>query len=635
MRQLWLNMALVLLSSALLAQDTLVPTRLDTVSVIDSRSTSNAQSQIKRAVPEIGYRVLQHQSLAAVGAPTGTYIKSYGASNLATLAQRGLSAQQTQVLFEGFSLNSPMNGTIDLNLLPLALFSTISLYTPNEAFVYAPGSFAGSLNLQSRVGNDTLQVDLQQEVGSFDTYNTTVKLGGITGKWKQQGTFVLRRANNNYTFNNSSLAGSPEQTLSNAFFHQYAGGYNLAHQSGFSLKSITSYTDKGIPPTMLSVNNHELQNDWLNMQVLSFKKSFGKYLLDLSTGYKFESIEYSNALADIHEQSHSHNVFIKAEHAANYGWGRHQLSYRVIGRHNSQLSRHQMLPGNTYQPQTSVYGELTYDLLRDSLHKDHLLTLGLAAREQLDEQDLSPLLPKMFVRISRANYIFYTSVQRNYRYPTINDRYWMPGGNPNLKAEQGLNFEVSNKYFKALGHSVYINISNSFYLMRINNWILWQPTGFGYWAPENVRTVRSLGNETMLILQHYGRLEWQVYVKYHFNRATNLATSNPNDAAKGKLLIYSPQHLFFAGVYLAYRGWNLYYSQSYTGQRYINSDNSQALVPYTTGTVRLGKIFWFNRHNLELYVTVENLWDEQYQNVAWRPMPGRSYLGGITYTFAK
>src|SRR4051812_12993113 len=46
------------------------------------------------------------------------FIKSYGLGSLATTSFRGGSANHTAILWNGFNINSPMNGQLDLSLVP-------------------------------------------------------------------------------------------------------------------------------------------------------------------------------------------------------------------------------------------------------------------------------------------------------------------------------------------------------------------------------------------------------------------------------------------------------------------------------------------------------------------------------------
>lgn len=85
---------------------------------------------------------------------------------------------------------------------------------------------------------------------------------------------------------------------------------------------------------------------------------------------------------------------------------------------------------------------------------------------------------------------------------------------------------------------------------------------------------------------------------------------------------------------VGYMGYYLQYRQHLCGMRYITSDNSQSLPAFTTGDLRLGKDFGKKLKGLSLYIAAENLWNAEYQNIAWRPMPGRSFSGGVRFEFA-
>ncbi|MCS2983587.1 TonB-dependent receptor [Bacteroides xylanisolvens] len=42
----------------------------------------------------------------------------------------------------------------------------------------------------------------------------------------------------------------------------------------------------------------------------------------------------------------------------------------------------------------------------------------------------------------KGNVMLKVSISRNYRFPTLNDLYFLPGGNPNLKNEQGFSYDA-------------------------------------------------------------------------------------------------------------------------------------------------------------------------------------------------
>jgi iron complex outermembrane receptor protein len=60
-------------------------------------------------------------------ASSGLVIRSYGPGILATSSLRGGNAQQTAMTWNGLSINSPVNGLSDLNLVPSFLFDGVSV----------------------------------------------------------------------------------------------------------------------------------------------------------------------------------------------------------------------------------------------------------------------------------------------------------------------------------------------------------------------------------------------------------------------------------------------------------------------------------------------------------------------------
>jgi len=71
----------------------------------------------------------------------------------------------------------------------------------------------------------------------------------------------------------------------------------------------------------------------------------------------------------------------------------------------------------------------------------------------------------------------------------------------------------------------------------------------------------------------------------------------------------------------------------YTGRRKTQMDTNETLAgrlnPYTLHHVAISKQIW--KFNAEF--KINNITNEDYQAVLWRPMPGRSYEIGLNYKF--
>jgi outer membrane receptor for Fe3+-dicitrate len=70
------------------------------------------------------------------------------------------------------------------------------------------------------------------------------------------------------------------------------------------------------------------------------------------------------------------------------------------------------------------------------------------------------------------------------------------------------------------------------------------------------------------------------------------------------------------------------YNETYTGYRFITADESEYLPPFQTGNLQLLYDFKLQTHAIQFTAQCNNIWDEQYQVVSGRPMPGTNWLAG-------
>jgi vitamin B12 transporter len=63
----------------------------------------------------------------------------------------------------------------------------------------------------------------------------------------------------------------------------------------------------------------------------------------------------------------------------------------------------------------------------------------------------------------------------------------------------------------------------------------------------------------------------------------------------------------------------------YVSRRYITADNLQFLPGYSLTNLNLGGKFSSGGFDSEINLTLENIFNTNYQNIVWYPMPGRAY----------
>ncbi|MDD4828737.1 MAG: TonB-dependent receptor [Bacteroidales bacterium] len=138
--------------------------------------------------------------------------------------------------------------------------------------------------------------------------------------------------------------------------------------------------------------------------------------------------------------------------------------------------------------------------------------------------------------------------------------------------------------------------------------------------------------------------EWNLILDGHFAWTRSINLGDPvdwSDQAIGKQLVYIPE---FSGAItgrLRWKNWEFVYKWCYYSERYTTSSNNTntrlgVLGPYFMNDMALERKWYFKRANLSVKGTVNNLFDEEYETVLSRPMPGINfelYLG-ITPKFS-
>ena len=124
--------------------------------------------------------------------------------------------------------------------------------------------------------------------------------------------------------------------------------------------------------------------------------------------------------------------------------------------------------------------------------------------------------------------------------------------------------------------------------------------------------------------------EIKARVNYAYTASTNLKSSSTFDSSVNKQLIYVPFHKLNSSLTYATHSWLFNIQYNYTGQRYISTDNLWYLPANYLIDIGVDKRFRLNNQlNCSVGFKVRNVFDQEYQSIAWRPMPGRNYLLSI------
>ena len=258
------------------------------------------------------------------------------------------------------------------------------------------------------------------------------------------------------------------------------------------------------------------------------------------------------------------------------------------------------------------------------------LGMSVVLREELygTEWATIPALFADYLLSKRGNIVAKASVSRNYRFPTLNDLYFLPGGNPDLRSESGFSYEAGLSFAVGKEDAYTLSGSASWYDLHIDDWILWLSTTKGFFSPRNVKEVHAYGEEMQADLDVVLARELKLGLAGTFSWAPSINEGepiSPADQSVGKQLPYEPEFSATATGRLTWRSWGLLYQFCYYSERYTMSSNdislSGRLTPYLMSNLSLEKGFAFAWADLSLKGTVNNLFNEEYLSVLSRPMP--------------
>ena len=236
------------------------------------------------------------------------------------------------------------------------------------------------------------------------------------------------------------------------------------------------------------------------------------------------------------------------------------------------------------------------------------------------------------------------SVSRNYRFPTLNDLYFLPGGNPNLKNEHGFTYDAGISFNTGKAGVFSFGGSANWFDSRIEDWIIWLPTTKGFFSPRNVKKVHAYGVEVKanIAIQPFKGWLLDIDGSYSWTPSINKGDKmSPADQSVGKQLPYVPKHSASFTGRLSWRTWSFLYKWCYYSERFTMSSNDYTITGhlprYFMSNISFEKGLSFRPVDLQLKLAVNNLFNEEYLSVLSRPMPGINFefFIGITPKFGK
>jgi iron complex outermembrane receptor protein len=605
-----------------MAPDTVL--NLEDVTIYSDRISRFAKGQAMQTLDSLSRAAYPAATLAElISGSTSAYIRNYGQGTLSTLSFRGTSANHAALLWNGILLAPPNIGYVDLSLVQGNYFNEISILYGGASPMFGSGSIGGGIHLENRpiFEKSGFDAGLNLSAGSFGMVAVEANGTVYRKNFYSRTAFNLINSTNDFPYNN--LYGEKD-TLPHASIFKSGFIQDIAYQLPGNQYLMAStwfqYADRDIPPTLTEDTSEANQLDRSWRMMILWKDYNSRNNLEAKLAYFNEFTRYDDPPASVYSTIKSQSLVGSFE------------STWEIGKNSSVFAGTQF----TYE-----YADLDYyDHARDQEN----LAIFASFRHNFPSLQWQASLNgrQEFLTDYRSPFLFSAgfegriwrfisgrfNISRNFRAPTFNERYWQPGGNPDLESEKSWNEEASISIENQFSASV-IKFRFTAYNSNVNNWILWsQLPGDSFWSVENAQEVWSRGfeisgNQSV----SPGRILIFLAESYSYTKSTNEKKLFELDASYKKQLVNTPVHRFIMKTGGIYKGFNITLKGNFTGEIFTTKDNTDDLPPYLLLDAVISKSFKVKKgYPLTIQINLNNLLNKDYQAVPYRPMPGFNFL---------
>ncbi len=570
-------------------------------------------------------RLITKQNVGeAIAHMQSLFVKEYGGlSGLKTVTLRGASEGQVLVLQDGFRLNNPQGGWVDFNLIPMLGVESIELLRGGASAQYGSEAVGGIVHIRTLAPPAQFSPQAEYTLGSYGLGAARVKLGQRFGKFSGVAAYGQLRTDGNYPSGQTDPSELENNSLDKKDFYVRTD-YDFSERFHVSAFHQNVQSDREVAGSLSFPSPQAVQDDDNRMTALLFNAQRGN-LIDFTAQGSVQRLDqtYNNP-----------DPFFPVA-------SRHRVDSREVLLHNrsragnldllygAELAHHEINSTDLAQPvrdQRSAFAQAEWRVNR--VRNNTLMSLALLPALRYDDYSdagarTTPKLSAVLKWERDLSLSVHGSAGKSFRVPAMNDLFWPSGpfveGNPALLPEEGKQYDggVLLQTSNDMGNW---QIGFDVFRTDLKNLISWIPDENFRFSPQNIAAAKINGVEPSLT--------WRS-ANDHFNFRLGYAKTNAEDdsddpAARGKKLLYRPEHkldaIFSAQVFNATLG----AAYQLVSERYVRQNNSLFLRGY-----RLVDLFGKYRfslaegYNVYLAGAVNNLFDKSIQVIEGYPAPGR------------
>lgn len=584
--------------------------KLDEVVVSDSRVKQYAEGYKVTVLQDSIIQRTNGFLTSLLAFNSNIYFKENGFGMVSSPAFRGTNASHTAVIWNGININSQLNGQVDFNTINPFNYNSISIRSGGGSVQYGSGAIGGSIHLNSDLlfkehfdnqvsigygSYKTKKINFHQSYGSRSmSYSLGVNYNASDNNYKYLN---IGEENKNGEFNNLNL--------------NWNIGYVLSENQILKLYHQTFISDRNLSGNLVVLGRSKYKDNQYRTQ-LEWGSYGPKAISKIKLAYLQEEYKY-----------------FENKDAAIYSFGkvsnflaRYSLDYKL-----SKFFRlNSFLEFNNYKGAGDSFGSPERDDFSATALLKHIISstiaYNLSVRQDFSSDFSSPLVFSFDGSYSLTdNYQVKINASKNFRTPTFNDLYWQPGGNLELIPEKSYQLDFGN----VLNIGA-VSMQYNGYYISTKDMIKWLPNNEGVWSPINIDDVEIYGAEAKIEANYSLGKNQELGIK------TNYAYTVAEDKSTNEQLIYVPFHRANGSLEYRIADLNLFYQHLYNGSVSIFGGELKEYQVANLGATYTADIL---KKDLKytIGVTVNNVFNTYYENVALRPMPNRNIQTQLILNF--
>jgi iron complex outermembrane receptor protein len=564
------------------------------------------------------------------------------------------------VFMDGVLLNDASGGGVDLSSISLSDVEAIEIYRGVTPINFGKASIGGVINIRTLRAKDGLNASATAGYGSFNTRKLAGFVNHKSGKWDYLVSAGYMASDNDFKFlNDNGTEWNPAddkwEKRNNAQFDQgnVLGkfGYDFTDDLRLALVNQWYSKEQGLPSWNNSPQTDASFSTRRNITTLSLiANDIGPLGFNTRT-----SIDYSHK-NELYDDSHGQiglgrqkSRYITDRYGGEFfiEWlGDWNIMSFMADFHHETYDPRNILTNNN--PNKSSRDIISLGLQDSLLFLDDRVTITPALRYTSVHDDLqsatsiwgAPLegrtrdedywSPQIGLKYSPLTWFALKGNLAKYvREPSFLELFGDRGfivGNPDLKAEKGVNFDAGfevnwltkNRWFNR------ISCNAAYFRSNVDDLITFVYDSRGIGKAENISKARIWGVESRITVD---------FMKY-FRLVGNATWQDPTNeseikAFNGKILPGKWQTSYLARIEGRYAGLKAYVEWIRETGMYYDSAN---LLPAKDKILFNAGISWLF-HSFLFSLESANLGNDQYEDFNGYPMPGRAFYFTVGYRY--